>query len=835
MKSVLAAVASLGALLGLLTLMGQPAPAGDAYVCYKGAAVRAPFLPVFFPRPGTLIGDRFTMAARLDVSKPLAVCNPAEVDGDAPSEPATRLEAFRTRRTRTVPAQPKILPGVVEIRNELGTLKLDLKAAERLLRPASGVDGPNGAPALPPTAVDDFNCYAAKVARAPRGQTPFPRFAPVQVAVADAFGSRTLTLVKPTRLCTPADVAGLDPEAAERRGQLVCYQAKLTKLPGFTQTRFAKRILSTSSRFGSDVLTLRAIEEVCVPTVVTSDPAATATPRLRTPTPSRTRTPTPSRTPTFTASPTLTASATPTLSPTRTVTPTATRTVSPTPTITTTPTRTTSPTATVTTIATPTLSPTSTRTATATPTVTTTPTLSPTPTPTRTATSTLTPTSTAKTPTPTPTVTTTGTPTATSTAATATPTATRTFPPTVTPPATPSATFTGSPTRTVSPTLTVSPTPTLSSTPTRTVTPPPTVTASPTRTVTPTPTRTTTPTVTRSPTPTVTTTGTVTRTATPTVTRTATPTKSATPTPTTSPTPTVTRTPTPTRTATPTVTRTPTPTVTTTPTGTKTATPTATKTGTPTKTVTPTPTKTATPTVTRTPTPTRTITPTPTKSPTPTVTTSPTPTRTATPTVTVTPSPSPSVTPVGDPIALNVDPDSRTINQGTFMFWTCTATYANGGTRNYTQRVEWTSSDPAIASVSNAANERGKVTGNGPGTIVLRARDPLTGIDSNDSGQNASVTVLGPLESIELTPTNPTNDVGEERFFTAKGHFVGGTEKNITQDVDYASSDTAVAQPTNEAGKKSRVLAVGVGVTTIHATDPVTGIVSNGATMTVGP
>ena len=193
------------------------------------------------------------------------------------------------------------------------------------------------------------------------------------------------------------------------------------------------------------------------------------------------------------------------------------------------------------------------------------------------------------------------------------------------------------------------------------------------------------------------------------------------------------------------------------------------------------------------------------------------------------------MTPVGDPIALNVDPNSRSIDQGTFTFGTCIAVYANGGIRNYTQRVEWTSSDPAIASVSNLTNERGKITGNAPGTVTISAHDPITGIDSNDSSQNGTITVLGPLESIELTPTSPTHNVGEERFFTARGHFAGPTEKNITQDVDYFSSDTAVAQPTNEAGKKSRVLAVGVGVATIHAKDPATGIISNEATMTVVP
>src|SRR5205085_259 len=131
----------------------------------------------------------------------------------------------------------------------------------------------------------------------------------------------------------------------------------------------------------------------------------------------------------------------------------------------------------------------------------------------------------------------------------------------------------------------------------------------------------------------------------------------------------------------------------------------------------------------------KTVTPTPTKSGTPTATPTATPTKSATPTVTFTPSPSPTVTPVGDPVALDVDPDSRTINQGTFTFGTCTGIFANGGIKNYTQRVEWTSSDPAIASVSNLDGERGKIMGIGPGTVTIRARDPLTGIDSNDSGQ----------------------------------------------------------------------------------------------------
>src|SRR5262249_28301742 len=102
-----------------------------------------------------------------------------------------------------------------------------------------------------------------------------------------------------------------------------------------------------------------------------------------------------------------------------------------------------------------------------------------------------------------------------------------------------------------------------------------------------------------------------------------------------------------------------------------------------------------------------------------------------------------------------------------------------------------------------------------------------------DSNQNGTITVIGELQSIELTPTSATDTVGEDRFFTATGFYDGGTERNLTQSVTYSSSDTSVAVATNQAGQKSRVAAVGPGVAIIKATDLTTGIVSNEATYTV--
>jgi uncharacterized protein YjdB len=230
-----------------------------------------------------------------------------------------------------------------------------------------------------------------------------------------------------------------------------------------------------------------------------------------------------------------------------------------------------------------------------------------------------------------------------------------------------------------------------------------------------------------------------------------------------------------------------------------------------------------------------TLTPTPTRTATPTVTLTPTPTSTATPTVTLTPTPSPTLTPAGALVSIDVHPDGRTIDQGEETFCSAVGTFENGGTRNYTQRVEWFTSDPAIASISNVEGERGKVKGLAPGTVVIRARDPVTGIDSNVAGDNGEITVLGPLERIELSPLQATKNVGEFQNYTARGFFTGGGDENFTQRVIYQSSDLNVVFPPNAAPNKGRVEAVGVGSATITAVDPMTGKISNEVTLTVEP
>lgn len=347
------------ALLAVAGDGAEPVAAADAYLCYRAVQAHAergatPF-PAFTPRVGASVVDALASAGigeqhLRDVRKAVGLCVPATTNGLAPGE--IHLEAYAVTRTRTTPRQQLPIVELHEVVNDLGILRLAIRGSDRVLVPAEAARGTAGVPTPTPDGVDDFACYAAK-AVTPAGGF----FAPRAVTVDDWLGTHTLRLSKPTRVCAPAEVDGADPGALAHATHLMCYRARVARTGTF-QAAFERMLASTSDRFGSEVLAVTAIDELCVasikdpphptvtPLVVPS--ARTATPRMPTFTPARTptatHTPTPSRTPTPKTTHTATPSGSPTLSatPTRSATPPPTR--SATPTVTRSPTPTLSPT-----------------------------------------------------------------------------------------------------------------------------------------------------------------------------------------------------------------------------------------------------------------------------------------------------------------------------------------------------------------------------------------------------------------------------------------------------------------------------------------------------------
>lgn len=97
--------------------------------------------------------------------------------------------------------------------------------------------------------------------------------------------------------------------------------------------------------------------------------------------------------------------------------------------------------------------------------------------------------------------------------------------------------------------------------------------------------------------------------------------------------------------------------------------------------------------------------------------------------------------------------------------------------------------------------------------------------------QTKTPTPIVTPKRLEVKPLVKTISVGEFANYTATGIYdENGTEtpKNLTQKVEYSSSDPTVAEAPNTQGNKGRVDAIKPGVVTITATEPVSGLTASG-------
>lgn len=126
-----------------------------------------------------------------------------------------------------------------------------------------------------------------------------------------------------------------------------------------------------------------------------------------------------------------------------------------------------------------------------------------------------------------------------------------------------------------------------------------------------------------------------------------------------------------------------------------------------------------------------------------------------------------------------------------------------------TADAEWTSSDPAIATVGNSTTaQRGRVTGIAPGTVTITAAYGCHTVER-------SITVVGPVQSISLDgPSEVTT--GQTISLTATAHRQGGDTEDMTATAEWSSSNSAVAT-VNNAQSKGTVSGVAAGTATIRA------------------
>lgn len=132
-------------------------------------------------------------------------------------------------------------------------------------------------------------------------------------------------------------------------------------------------------------------------------------------------------------------------------------------------------------------------------------------------------------------------------------------------------------------------------------------------------------------------------------------------------------------------------------------------------------------------------------------------------------------------------------------------------TQNLTTVVTWTSSNAAVATVSNTGGTAtpGEVTGIAPGNSTIAA---------SFGGQVGTATVQVPtnvtLTGLAITPASPTINLGASEALVATATFSDLSTMNVTSQATWTSSDITVAV----VSPMGVVTSAGTGTTTITAT-----------------
>jgi Bacterial Ig-like domain (group 2) len=158
-------------------------------------------------------------------------------------------------------------------------------------------------------------------------------------------------------------------------------------------------------------------------------------------------------------------------------------------------------------------------------------------------------------------------------------------------------------------------------------------------------------------------------------------------------------------------------------------------------------------------------------------------------------------------VSIAILPANPRIQRHTTMKFTAVGTFSDNSTGSNLAGLVWTASPPRIASMRGG----GLVFGKKSGTATINA---------SSGGVKGTTTLTvgsGTLNSIAITPVNPSVALGAPQQFTATGAYSDGTHQDITNKAHWSSSQASVATIANAPSIAGLASTSGVGSTVIGA------------------
>lgn len=138
-------------------------------------------------------------------------------------------------------------------------------------------------------------------------------------------------------------------------------------------------------------------------------------------------------------------------------------------------------------------------------------------------------------------------------------------------------------------------------------------------------------------------------------------------------------------------------------------------------------------------------------------------------------------------VAIVITPANPRIEVRTSIKFVATGTFSDGSTGGNLAGVSWKSSKPNLASIRSTGIAHGKKSG----SVTIKASA------SGVSGTTTLTVGTGTLQSLAVTPANPTCSVGSTQQFAATGTFSDGSTQDISLNSHWSSSSASVATIAN--------------------------------------
>jgi hypothetical protein len=167
---------------------------------------------------------------------------------------------------------------------------------------------------------------------------------------------------------------------------------------------------------------------------------------------------------------------------------------------------------------------------------------------------------------------------------------------------------------------------------------------------------------------------------------------------------------------------------------------------------------------------------------------------------------------------ITITPDSPSVALGTGPTLHAEGSFSDGTKQNLTDTATWKSATGTVATISDVAGSKGKVTPVAKGTSVITA--VATRPDNVKITGMVTLTVTDAvLMTIDITAaTAPPIEKGNTVQLTAMGTFTAGPKVDLTKMVTWSTSDDKVATVSNLAASAGLLMATGRGTATITAT-----------------